>query len=106
MTISDTHLSREEKTFRKMAGIYCRNHHGSGNQLCQKCEQMVEYVMECVSVCPYGGEKPVCGKCRTHCYAPDMREKVRLVMAFAGPRMMVRHPILAIRHCMDVMKTQ
>jgi len=104
MTISETRLSREEETFRKMAGIYCRNHHSSRSQLCQTCEEMVQYVTERVSVCPYGDEKPVCGKCPAHCFTPEMRDKVRLLMAFAGPRMMVRHPILAIRHCVDMMK--
>ena len=36
-----------------------------------------------------------------HCYKPDMRQKVRQVMRYAGPRMMLRHPILAVRHMLD-----
>jgi hypothetical protein len=30
-----------------------------------------------------------------------MRERIRRVMRLAGPRMLLRHPVLAIRHTMD-----
>ena len=30
-----------------------------------------------------------------------MREQIRIVMRWAGPRMMLRHPILAIGHLID-----
>jgi hypothetical protein len=30
-----------------------------------------------------------------------MREKIRVVMRYSGPRMMFSHPILAIKHVMD-----
>jgi hypothetical protein len=30
-----------------------------------------------------------------------MREKIRAVMKYAGPRMMVRHPLLAVGHLVD-----
>jgi hypothetical protein len=33
-----------------------------------------------------------------------MRERVREVMRFAGPRMLLHHPILAIRHQLDARK--
>lgn len=104
MSLSKNRLAREEKTFRNMADIYCRNHHGPVDRLCNRCEELVRYVIETVATCPYGDEKPVCGKCTTHCYDQSAREEVRKVMAFAGPRMLMLHPVLAIRHCMDAMK--
>ncbi len=33
-----------------------------------------------------------------HCYRPEMRQRVRDVMIFAGPRMLLRHPVLALLH--------
>jgi len=30
-----------------------------------------------------------------------LREHVRIVMRYAGPRMLWRHPILAVRHLID-----
>jgi len=39
-----------------------------------------------------------CKKCPIHCYKPDMRVKMRAVMRWAGPRMVLYHPIEAIKH--------
>jgi hypothetical protein len=36
-----------------------------------------------------------------HCYRPEMRQRVREVMRFAGPKMLLRHPLLAVRHLLD-----
>jgi hypothetical protein len=33
-----------------------------------------------------------------------MREKIKEVMRYAGPRLIYRHPILAIRHLLDGLK--
>jgi hypothetical protein len=51
--------------------------------------------------CPFGQDKPTCATCPIHCYKPKLRERIREVMRFAGPRMLWRHPILAIRHVLD-----
>ena len=51
--------------------------------------------------CPYGETKPTCANCPIHCYQPHRREQIKKVMAYAGPRMLLTHPILAIRHMLD-----
>ena len=38
------------------------------------------------------------GSARLHCYKPDMRERMRKVMRWAGPRMILYDPIEAIKH--------
>jgi len=40
----------------------------------------------------------VCNLCQVHCYSEAMRARVREVMRYAGPRMPLRHPWLALRH--------
>ena len=35
---------------------------------------------------------------RVHCYQTEMREKIRQVMRFSGPRMLLYHPALALWH--------
>ncbi|MDI9444206.1 MAG: nitrous oxide-stimulated promoter family protein [Planctomycetota bacterium] len=30
-----------------------------------------------------------------------MRQRVKEVMQYAGPRMLLRHPVLAVRHLLD-----
>jgi hypothetical protein len=54
----------------------------------------------------YQEGKPTCAQCPIHCYKPAMREQIRDVMRYAGPRMLRRHPILAIRHLLDGWKTK
>jgi hypothetical protein len=51
--------------------------------------------------CPFGEDKPTCATCPIHCYKPQVRDRIREVMRFAGPRMLWHHPILAIRHVLD-----
>jgi hypothetical protein len=36
-----------------------------------------------------------------HCYKPAMREKIKDVMRYSGPRMSYRHPLLALFHFID-----
>jgi hypothetical protein len=51
--------------------------------------------------CVFGDAKPACSNCVVHCYRADMRERVREVMRWSGPRMLLRHPVLAVRHLID-----
>ena len=48
--------------------------------------------------CRYGPLKGSCKQCTVHCYAPAQREKIRAVMRYAGPRMLLYHPLEALRH--------
>jgi hypothetical protein len=93
-------LARELKTIRAMLQIYCRDHHG-GSTLCTECEALHAYAEKRLAACPYGEEKPTCTNCRIHCYGPAQREQVREVMRYAGPRMLLRHPYLAVMHVAD-----
>ena len=42
-----------------------------------------------------------CSNCTVHCYRPEMRERIRTVMRYAGPRMLFHHPVMAIRHMIE-----
>ncbi len=46
-------------------------------------------------------EKTFCSNCTVHCYRPEMRERIRTVMRYAGPRMLFHHPVIAIRHMIE-----
>ncbi len=93
-------LARELKTIRAMLRIYCRDHHGA-DSLCAQCEQLAAYAERRLAGCPYGADKPTCANCQIHCYGPAQREQVRLMMRYAGPRMLARHPYLALMHVAD-----
>jgi hypothetical protein len=93
-------LERERRTVLAMIRLFCRSHHG-GRALCADCHALSKYADGRLDGCPYGVGKPVCLHCPVHCYAPARREQIRQVMRWAGPRMLWRHPVLAIRHVLD-----
>ncbi len=94
-------LARELKTMRAMMRIACRDRHGTAEGLCADCEALLAYATKRLALCPYGDEKPTCANCRIHCYGPRQREQVRQMMRYAGPRMLWRHPYLAVMHLVD-----
>lgn len=91
-------LGTEFKTVKAMVEVYCRAHHRTSNTLCSECRELLEYAEVRLDRCPYGEDKPTCNQCPIHCYKPEPKEKMRLVMRYAGPRMLLKHPVLAIRH--------
>ena len=94
--------ARERLTLLAMTAMYCSARHGDaardGAGLCPACAAALAYARQKAESCRYGAGKPVCSRCATHCYRPDMRESVRAIMRYAGPRMPLRHPILALLH--------
>lgn len=98
-------LSREMVTMRAMLRIYCRAHHAEAERnderLCAECAGLFDYARKRLAGCPYGPDKPTCANCQIHCYGPAQREQTRVMMRFAGPRMLWRHPVLAIAHVID-----
>jgi hypothetical protein len=98
-------LAREEKTIAAMIALYCRDHHAGDAALCPQCAELLEYARLRLEKCRYGADKPTCANCETHCYKPAMRERVREVMRYSGPRMLKRHPVLAVAHLVDGRKT-
>ncbi len=98
-------LARERVTMKKMVGIYCSAHHQTADDgLCTDCRQFLGYAETRLHKCPYGEDKPTCANCPVHCYKPAQREQARRIMRYAGPRMLLRHPILAIAHQFDSLR--
>lgn len=95
---------REKRTVALMISIYCRKQHGTRNGLCPECEELRDYAMMRSDKCPFMESKTFCSNCRVHCYKPEMREKIRAVMRFSGPRMIFRHPIMAVSHVIESKK--
>jgi hypothetical protein len=97
-------LDREQRTIRAMIDIYCRGVHNRAEGLCAECRQLLDYAIQRIDRCPFKENKPACAKCTVHCYKPEMREEIRKVMRYAGPRMLLSHPILTAMHYIDEMK--
>ncbi|NOZ08865.1 MAG: nitrous oxide-stimulated promoter family protein [FCB group bacterium] len=88
----------EIKTVRAMLGIFCRAHHHPDQELCPACSEIYKYAVDRILSCPVRATKPPCEMCKIHCYKPDLRNSVKSVMRYSGPRMIYRHPLLAARH--------
>lgn len=95
-------LGRERKTMAKMVDIYCHSRHVAADApLCGECQEFLDYAEVRLQKCPYGLEKPTCANCPIHCYKPGPRARAKMIMRHAGPRMLFRHPYLAIAHKLD-----
>lgn len=78
--------------------IYCEAHHHTSGVLCAECKTLLEYADQHIRECPLQPRKPVCATCQVHCYIPTMRADIKKVMRYAGPRMLLRHPLLTFMH--------
>jgi len=87
----------EQHTVELMIRLYCS--HREGNKtLCPVCRELMQYAFARLEHCPFGERKTTCRRCPIHCYKADMKELMRKVMRFSGPRMLWYHPVAAIRH--------
>ena len=94
---------REKKVVALMIALYCKNKHG-GKELCLECQSLLAYASMRSDKCPFMETKTFCSNCKVHCYKSDMRQRIREVMRFAGPRMVFYHPILAVKHVIESKK--
>ena len=54
--------------------------------------------------CPFIDAEAFCSNCKVHCYAPEMREKIRVVMKLSGVRMLLHRPVTTVRHMIEIKK--
>ena len=95
---------REKYVVSEMIALYCRKQHKTKGELCSDCSALLEYAKLRSDKCPFMETKTFCSNCKVHCYKKDMRENIREVMRFSGPRMIFTHPVLAIRHVIESKK--
>ncbi|MDE7327444.1 MAG: nitrous oxide-stimulated promoter family protein [Lachnospiraceae bacterium] len=96
-----TKREREKDMVSEMIALYCRKQHGNKGGLCTECEALNTYARERSDKCPFMETKTFCSNCKVHCYQQGMREKIRVVMRFSGPRMIFCHPVTAVRHILE-----
>lgn len=97
---------KEKEVVSQMIRLYCKKRHGMKGELCPECAELTKYAFQRSDKCPFMDSKTFCSNCKVHCYKKDMREKIREVMRFSGPRMIFHHPIMAIRHVIESKKEQ
>ena len=96
---------KEKTMVSEMIALYCRKKHKTKRgQLCAQRAELTEYARQRSEKCPFMESKTFCSNCKVHCYKPDMREKIRAVMRFSGPRMIFSHPVTAVAHVIETKK--
>ena len=87
---------REKRTISNMVAIYCAGNHDAPART--ECKAIDDYCVLRTERCRSMAHKTSCEECGNHCYAPAQREQIRAIMRYAGPRMILHHPVAAIRH--------
>lgn len=90
-------VEREKHTVERMIRLWCRKAEGNA-ELCPACRELLDYAIARLDRCPHGDDKPACKQCPVHCYNPAMRERIRRVMRYSGPRLFLYAPLAALRH--------
>lgn len=107
MTNNRTRIEREKKTIQCMIAIYCQGHRHTKIALCGNCGHLFQYAMKCIDECPYlETNKPVCGLCLSQCFEQAILKQFTQIMRYAGPRMLLLHPVLSIQHFFDALKAR
>lgn len=96
-------MDLEKKTIESMIDIYCKNKHFKKDRTtkysrCPICAEMGTYAIHKIDTCKFKSSKPVCSKCSVKCYNSEHRDNIRQVMRYAGPRIILYHPLLLVRY--------
>lgn len=94
-------IEKEKDTIKLMINLYCNKKHKTkvdSEGLCDECIELLEYANKRLSLCKFGENKSSCSRCKIHCYKKDMRERVKEVMKFSGPRLIIYDPVELVRH--------
>lgn len=97
-------LATEYKTIVQMTKIYCHHFHQHNINECQTCQEFIKYAQLKLDRCVYGQDKPACKACPIHCYKPQQKKLAQQIMRYAGPKMLFKHPLLAIKHLLKSRK--
>ena len=98
-------ITREKEMLPEMVKIYCHGvHKTKRGELCPKCRELCDYALYRLDHCRWGNGKNFCSQCPCHCYNPAMREKIRAVMRYSGPRIMLYHPLVGSLHAFETVK--
>ena len=94
---------QEKRIVAQMIQLYCKKQHHRSD-LCRDCQEVLSYAIDRSNHCPFMESKTFCSNCKVHCYRPEMRTKIREIMRFSGPRMLLYHPVLAVSHMLLAVK--
>ena len=93
-------IELEKRIVSTMIDIYYKNQKTREAQ--EEKEALKAYALKRLKYCKFGEEKGFCSHCSVHCYSEKYREQIKRVMAYSGPRLLFKHPIMLIRHILHI----
>lgn len=90
-------IDQEKKLIAMMIAIYENGNHVDLTEL-------KDYAFKRIECCPPKEEKTFCSTCPIHCYQKEYRVKIKEVMKYSGKRMLLKHPIVTIKHLINTIK--
>lgn len=93
---------KEKELVSYMIALYCRKKHSEKKGLCPACTDLTRYARARSDSCPFMATKTFCVNCKVHCYSAKMRQKMRDVMRYSGPRLVFTRPLAALHHLIAV----
>lgn len=93
-------MATEKKLVEQMIRVFCKGQRHEGGVPCAECRALIDYAWFRLDKCPFAPDKPACADCRIHCYKPEMRERIRAVMRYSGPRMVFHNPVLSLQYAL------
>lgn len=92
-------IDRAKNTIQLMISTYCElKRHSPDSHLCHDCEELLNYALSKLDKCPKGEKRKGCRRCEIHCYSPEMRQRIREVMRYMGPRWIFILPYIKLRN--------
>jgi len=92
-------IQKEQRIVSSMIDLYMEKHLDSSDSLSrEKCIELKNYAIMRLKRCQFGENKPACKSCKVHCYSPDKRKDIKIIMRFSGPRVFFRNPIESLKH--------
>jgi hypothetical protein len=123
--ITEKRARADTRLLGDFARIYCRGVHKTASrtplvsdaaelgvygrrppEVCEECAALLRYAERRRAFCPKD-PKPFCSHCDTHCYSAQLRDRMREVMRYAGPRSVLHgHAIDGVRHLIEGRKAR
>jgi hypothetical protein len=93
---SGPNVQKEKQVIHEMIRFYClfKHHH---YHLCKDCRNLKTYAFARLSLCPSGEEKAACSTCKAPCYKQTYHEKMKDVVYYAAPWMVLHHPVYSLK---------
>ncbi|MGN1361014.1 MAG: nitrous oxide-stimulated promoter family protein [Eggerthellaceae bacterium] len=105
---TEKRIQRDLRTLQAIGSIYCGAHHAGrpkdSTGMCPECSETILLTHDRAANCPYDHQGN-CQDCTLKCNRGDQQQRIKAIMAYAAPRMLVRHPLMTLEYLAKKLRT-